>query len=111
MQWSREAGISIVAGSQTDLVIAADVAYPLKDNASLLQMFGGMLTATNTDTASRLVILLAYGWRDVKAGKVFVEQLAKIACVTEMRRTEPGSEMGGGDGIPISVFSLTQKVG
>ena len=113
MQWSEEAGAAIAAGDR-DVVIAADVAYPFKDNACLLQMLKGMLAPLTADgkQASAIQVILAYGWRDLKAGKLFVDQLAEIASVTELRRTEPAPTSGGGgedDGIPISVFSLQRQ--
>ena len=116
MQWSEEAGRAVASGLDCDVVIAADVAYPLKDNTCLLQMFKGMLTPplstagsneaqspASESSASALQVILAYGWRDIKAGKAFVEQLAEVASVTELRRT-------GEPSIPTILTYLTHLI-
>ena len=82
VQWSEDAGRALAQSFKPDVVIAADVAYPLKDNSSLLHMFDGLLHSERGDCCDDATtpekntqILLGYGWRDLKGGQSFVQQL------------------------------------
>lgn len=113
VQWSEEAGKKLQVSFKADIVIAADVAYPLKDNSSLLHMLDGLLKSDcgDSDDAVRgsTQILLGYGWRDLKAGQLFVQQLAARFNVVELCKVDPAALASGGDvGVAISVFVLTK---
>ncbi len=115
VQWSEDAGRNLQASFKADIVIAADVAYPLKDNSSLLHMLDGLLksdcsVSEEVPCASTRQILLGYGWRDLKAGQSFVQQLEARFDVVELCRVDPPAEQlrGGDAGVPISVFVLTK---
>lgn len=111
VQWSEEAGRVLVQSFKPDVVIAADVAYPFKDNSSLLHMLGGLLN-TNCGDSDRAApqVLLGYGWRDLKGGQSFVQQLEARFTVVELCRIDPPSELasGGDAGVAISVFVITK---
>lgn len=111
VQWSEEAGKLLVQSFKPDVVIAADVAYPFKDNSCLLHMLGGLLNTDCGDSdGAAPQVLLGYGWRDLKGGQSFVQQLEARFSVVELCRIDPPSELasGGDTGVAISVFVITK---
>lgn len=123
VQWSEATGRALVQSFAPEVVIASDLAYPFKDNTSLLNMFEGLLhndcdgvdgnaDCDATTPGGRRKILLGYGWRDLKAGRLFVARLQAQFSVVELCKVNPPTKAGSDDAnVAVSVFVITKSTG